>query len=107
MSATDGRLFHQVPFHYRQGYPVDPRYATPGEQQLNQTTTEVMEKVMVTYGNGDFIARLLYEQQGLRYEDLEEVFYGQLKHTKKKTDKALPSLQVFQGRKLGVSGQYI
>jgi hypothetical protein len=33
-----------------------------------------MEKLMVTYGNGDQIARLLHEITAMKYEDMHEAF---------------------------------
>jgi hypothetical protein len=50
--STNGELYNQLQSHFQQAYPVDPRY-TSFNRHLTLTKTCIMEKLMVTYGNGD------------------------------------------------------
>ena len=102
--ANDGRLFFQVPFRYRQGYPVDPRFAIKYEHHLTLTTTRVLESLMLTYGNGDQISKMLYELLGLKYEDLQESFFDHVIETNQKTNCGIPSFHEFHRGKVGIGG---
>jgi hypothetical protein len=103
--GNDGELYNQIPFHFRQGYPVDPRF-TKKHIHLTTTTTRILEPLMVTHGNGDQIARLFHELQAKKYEDMEEQYFDHALNTSTKLTSALPSLRVMNGSntKYGLTG---
>ena len=79
--ANDGELYHQIPFHLRQGYPVDSRYAIRNEMHLTLTSTRIMEKLLLTYSNGEHFSRIMHEMRGHIYNDKEEQLYTQAVET--------------------------
>ena len=62
--------------------------------------------MMVTHGNRDQLSRLLHEQRGAKYEDLEEEFYTQAEATSTKVDTPLQPFETFIG-KTGPTGEQI
>lgn len=102
--ATEGRMYHQFPYHIREGYPVDPKYAVKEEVHLSLLTTRVMEKLIITHGNGKEIPCMLHELRGAAYEDFEAEFYTQAVQTKLALIKALISEDILVG-KTGPTGE--
>jgi hypothetical protein len=90
-------MFHQLPYHIRRVYHVDPKYAVNNEVHISLTTTRVIEKLMITHGNGDQISRMIHELRGARYEDFEEEYYTQAHHTNLVVEQALASEQIWRG----------
>ncbi|CAJ1917928.1 unnamed protein product [Cylindrotheca closterium] len=79
--GNDGPLLAQLPAQFRNAYPVDPRYALSNKRHLSQTFTNVMDKLMITHGNGDQLAQLLSETRGDKHLDKEEEYYNQARDT--------------------------
>ena len=101
--AADGRVFHQLPFHIWKGYPVDLKHAVKQEVHLSLSATRVMEKLMVTHGNGEQISRMMHELRGAAYEDFEEEFYTQAIQTNLPVTEQLIGKDVWRG-KSGLTG---
>jgi hypothetical protein len=59
VNGNDGRLIYSLPEYIRDAYPVLPRYAT-GNFHISRSSSDLLEEVIMTYGNGDFVSRLLY-----------------------------------------------
>ena len=104
--ANDGRMLYQLPPHYRSGYPVDPKYAVNKQLHLSKTTTRLIEKLMITHGNGDRIAQIIHELRGQRYEDFEEEYYNQAIFTDTRVQSALSTEDQWRG-KYGPTGTQI
>ena len=102
--GNDGGLFNQISSHYRRAYPVAPRYAVGYDVHLTEPTTHVLENLMLTYGNGDMLSRLLHELQAMAYEDTEENYYDNVNDLEIKISKQLPKFSDYGPR---VSGQSI
>jgi hypothetical protein len=102
--GNDGRLLHELPHRLQMAYPVDRRYAVNKKMHLSKTTTRVMENMMPTYGNGDFLSRSLYKLRTSFYEDREESYYQQCAQTEAECAEALSPLQAWLGT-FGLSGQ--
>ena len=64
-----------VPLPYRNAYPVDPRYAVNKESHLGLSFSRVMDKLMITHGNGEQLALMLNELRGDKYLDMEEEYF--------------------------------
>ena len=62
---------------------------------------------MLTYGNGDQIARLLHELQTMKYKDMEEQYYDSAINSKTEIKHPLPLLSTYLGRGMGLSGKSI
>jgi hypothetical protein len=104
--GNDGRLLHKLPHPLQMAYPVDRRYAVNKKLHLSKTTTRVMESMMPTYGNGDFLSRMLLRLGASLYEDREESYYQQSaqNETECAGAEALAPLQEWLGT-FGLSGQ--
>ena len=102
--GNDGGLFNQISSHYRRAYPVAPRYAVGYDVHLTEPTTRVLKNLMLTYGNGDMLSRLLHELQAMAYEDTEENYYDNVNDLEIKISKQLPKFSDYGPR---VSGQSI
>ena len=107
--ANDGRLFHQLPSYYRRAYPVDPRYAVNYQIHLSKSASQLVEKLMLTYGNGEQISRALHEMSAARYENFEEDYYRRYADWREKTKSTeaaprLPSFRDYFGNRMGLKG---
>ena len=82
-NANDGAILHQLPEYIRANYPVYPRYAA-GTYHLNRPASDLFEEMMITYGNGDFFSKLMYNSINKHYlTRLEEYLsYHQTKNLK-------------------------
>eukprot|EP00977_Amphora_coffeiformis_P025202 scaffold18625_cov142-Amphora_coffeaeformis.AAC.1 len=55
-------MLHTLPFWICEAYPVDPQYIHKGKiWHLHRSVTDLFGNLMPTYGNGDLIARIIYE----------------------------------------------
>ena len=76
--ANDGRLLHQLPHWMQNSYPVSPKYATTiSKFQCTKDLTDLLERMMITYGNGPMLAKYLYEKLGKEYVAAETAYYSQ------------------------------
>ena len=67
VKANDGRLLHLLDAHVRDTYPVLPRYAH-GQFHFNTELSDIIDSVMKTYGNAEFVSRQMVAQQGRFYQ---------------------------------------
>ena len=67
VKANDGRLLHLLDAHVRDTYPVLPRYAH-GQFHFNTELSDIVDSVMKTYGNAEFVSRQMVAQQGRFYQ---------------------------------------
>ena len=79
--TNDGRVYHQLPSHIRSCYPVECKYAVKNKIHLTKTVTRLMDKLMITHGNGDLISKIIHETRGQQYEDFAENYYSKAIHT--------------------------
>ena len=63
VKANDGRLLHLLDAHVRETYPVQPRYAQV-LFHLNTELSDIVDSVMKTYGNAEFVSCQMVAQQG-------------------------------------------
>ena len=96
--ANDGRVLASIEVPFRNGYPVDPRYAVKKQTHLSKTFTSIMDKLFITHGNGDQLAIMLHELRGDKYLDLEEEYFCQAIASGTSVLKSLPSFEDFIGR---------
>ena len=69
--ANDGQLLMALPIHVRNAYPVYPKYADNTMSfHLDKPTSQILEGLMLTYGNGDKVSRMIYE--GITSQHLEK-----------------------------------
>jgi hypothetical protein len=65
LRGNDGRLLANLPAQLRSAYPVDARYAKAGAtRHLKASFTNVMEKLMITHGNGEQLCTMMSELKG-------------------------------------------
>ena len=83
--ANDGELLARLPPYMAMCYPVEPKYAR-GTSHLAKDATRIMEASMVTYGNGDYISRMLYEGINTYYEDKTMRYYSYCAATGKESE---------------------
>jgi hypothetical protein len=96
--GNDGRLLAMLPTQFQNAYPVDPRYAMVEKRtHIKKTFSNVMDKLMITHGNGEQLAQMLNELRGDAHLDMEEEFYNQSRDTGKKISEPLPSFQDWIG----------
>ena len=79
--GNDGRVLINIPEYIRKQYPVYPRYAT-GKWHLSKSCSDLFEEIMMTYGNGDFFSRLLYNAINKKYLAKIEDFLSYHVHEK-------------------------
>jgi hypothetical protein len=96
--GNDGRLLAMLPTQFRNAYPVDPRYAM-GEKRTHIKTSfsNVADKLFITHGNGEQLAKMLHELRGEAHLDMQQEFYNQARDTGKKISQPLPSFQEWIG----------
>ena len=58
-NGNDGRVLLTLPEYVRNAYPVEPKYAGAGNCHLDLDCCHVVQENMVTYGNGEQLARLI------------------------------------------------
>jgi hypothetical protein len=68
VAANDAGLLVNLPAHVRDIYPVPPRYCN-GRTHLHKDLVDIVESLMLTYGNADFIAKHMVGQLGKKYEN--------------------------------------
>jgi hypothetical protein len=68
VDANDAGLLVNLPAHVRNIYPVPPRYCN-GRTHLHKDLVDIVESLMLTYGNADFIAKHMVSQLGKKYEN--------------------------------------
>jgi hypothetical protein len=78
VAGNEGELLMALPPHIRDAYPVHPRYAS-GNFHLSNTTSDWLEDLIVTYGNGEYISRSLYQRLNLIYYRYVDNYYEQCK----------------------------
>ena len=66
--ANNGNLLAKLPPFASAAYPVEPKYAR-GIQHIDKNATSLFDELMLTYGNGDLCARLLYKAINRNYKD--------------------------------------
>eukprot|EP00542_Grammatophora_oceanica_P006324 CAMPEP_0194069876 /NCGR_PEP_ID=MMETSP0009_2-20130614/87876_1 /TAXON_ID=210454 /ORGANISM="Grammatophora oceanica, Strain CCMP 410" /LENGTH=420 /DNA_ID=CAMNT_0038723101 /DNA_START=256 /DNA_END=1515 /DNA_ORIENTATION=- len=66
VAANDGKLLSSLPTYLRCMYPVNPIYATGGFH-ITEALSQLLENLMVTYANGDFVSKMLYQELGREY----------------------------------------
>ena len=60
-----------LPFWIRDAYPLDPQYIPANKVwHLHRSVTDIFGSLMPTYGNGDLIARIIYEEINQSYVSL-------------------------------------
>ena len=61
--SNTGEILSRLPHHLRSCYPVEPKYALGNKNShLGRKTTEILvDSLMGTYGNGDLIARMVFD----------------------------------------------
>lgn len=60
--SNSPEVLHSLPFWVRDAYPVDPQYIPSNKNwHLHRSVTDMFGGLMPTYGNGDLIARMIYE----------------------------------------------
>jgi hypothetical protein len=65
-NRNDGRLLQMLPPNVAMAYPVLPRYALPGATyHLNVECAEDFADCMLTYANGNYFSRHLYNRKKL------------------------------------------
>jgi hypothetical protein len=77
--ANDGELLASLLDYMACCYPVAPRYAK-GKSHVSKTATDVFETLMVTYGNGDLVSRLLYSAINQDFLSRITSYYSIWKH---------------------------
>ena len=58
-AGNDGALLNMMPSHFQKWYPVKAKWAR-GAQHLDVISTTMIEELMITHGNGDFVSDLIY-----------------------------------------------
>ena len=97
--GNDGRLLlAMLPTQFQNAYPVDPWYAMGDKRtHMKKTFSNVMDKLMITHGNGEQVSQMLNELRGDAHLDMEEEFYNQSRDTGKEISHPLPSFQDWIG----------
>ena len=83
VDANDRELLATIPPYARQGYPVETKYAVNKNCHLGRSTTDVMDLLMPTHGNGDLISRMLYNAINRAYIERIQHYYSSYKLHKK------------------------
>jgi hypothetical protein len=61
IDGNDGRLLVSLPEYIRNAYPVEPKFASSTSSlHLDRDLTHWMEELMLTYGNGDLLSRIIF-----------------------------------------------
>ena len=79
-------------------YPVDARFPSLNDVQMNKSATQVMGHLMVMNGSGDQFSSLVHRMRANKYEDLEEAYYTQAIETETTIELALPTFSDWIGR---------
>jgi hypothetical protein len=79
VNGNDGELLHKLPPHIRDAYPVHPRYAS-GNFHLSKSTSENLEHIIVTYGNGDYFSKSIYQRLYSVYVRYINNYYSQCQY---------------------------
>ena len=97
VSAKDGELLCQLPHWMQASYPVRPQYATTKQFHLSNHASDLLERLMLTYGNGPMTAKYMYEKLGKTYVTAETVYYSQAKQAGVTVGSPLLSFQDWVG----------
>ena len=94
--AHEGRLLNTLPKWMQASFPVLPKYATTNIL-LSRVTTDMLDRMMITYGNGPVVARFIYERMGKEYLVSEMTYYEQCKSSNAKDAQPFTSFQDWMG----------
>jgi len=86
VDANDGELLCTLPAHARQAYPVETKHALEKNSHLGKSTTDMMDLLMPTYGNGDLCSRLLFNTINRSYLERLQDYSSSYKVHKKEGD---------------------
>jgi hypothetical protein len=68
MNANEGNLLMCLPEYVRNAYPVDPKYASAVTTwHIDRATSDMVEELMITYGNGDQLSKMLFTKMSKDY----------------------------------------
>jgi hypothetical protein len=75
--GNDGRLLQMLDPQVRHAYPVHPRYAVEGATwHLTKELADDLDDSMLTYGNGDFFCRKMYNRKFRAFEECLENYFS-------------------------------
>ena len=74
--ANSDAVLRQLPAYARSAYPVDTKYALPKNSHLSKSSTQLLDLLMPTYGNGDLCSRLLDNAINRSYLEKVENYYS-------------------------------
>jgi hypothetical protein len=69
VDANDTGLLVNLPAHVRNIYLVPPRYCNGPRTHPHKVLVDIVESLMFTYGNADFIVKHMVSQLGKKYEN--------------------------------------
>jgi len=75
-NANDGAVLCSLPVHASSSYPVETKYALPGNSHFSRAATDVFDDLMKTYCNGDMCGRLLYRAINNNYLKKAASYYS-------------------------------
>jgi hypothetical protein len=96
VAGNCGELLNQLTPFIRDAYPVHPRYAT-GNFHMTKKTSDLMEDLMITYGNGEYFSRSMYQRLNLEYLSRIDTYYDQNKWLQGKNVAPYPPLNEWNG----------
>ena len=66
--GNDGKLLIMLPEYIRNAYPVEPKFASDTTNfHIDRDWTDIIEELMLTYGNGDLISKMMYARRNRDY----------------------------------------
>lgn len=66
--GNNGQLLASLPEYVRNAYPVEPKFADSSSSfHIDRDCSHWMEEIMLTYGNGDLLARIIYSAINKEY----------------------------------------
>ena len=74
--AHEGRLLNTLPKWMQASFPVLAKYSTT-QLLLSRSTSDLLDRMMITYGNGPMLARFIHERMGKEYLVHEMSYYEQ------------------------------
>jgi hypothetical protein len=97
VAGNSGELLNSLSPFVRSAYPVHPRYAV-GSFHLSKNTSDLLEDLMITYGNGEHFSRSMYQRLNYEYLNRIDTYYDQCKMMQHKNVLEYPQLCEWTGQ---------
>lgn len=77
VAGNSAEMLNTLPVFLRDSYPVHPKYAHGGSFHFSKKLSQLLEHLIVKYGNAEMFSRMLYHELNEEYRNRIDKYYDQ------------------------------